>query len=73
MKNIECESGGSSEEDSGNIDIDRDIDLSHGDVNALEIDSVHFLDKIKAHRSLNLYCLLDNFFVIFTVKIFIFI
>lgn len=35
MKNIECESGGSSEEDIGNIDIDRDIDLSHGDVNAL--------------------------------------
>lgn len=35
MKKIRCESGGSSEEDSGNSDLDRDTDLSRGDINAL--------------------------------------
>ena len=34
-KKIKYESGGSSEEDSGNIDPDFDIDLSHGDKNVL--------------------------------------
>ena len=35
MKKIRCESGGSSEEDSSNSDLDRDTDLSRGDINAL--------------------------------------